>query len=381
MLKFVSGDFFDYDADIRINTVNCVGVMGKGVALVFKKKFPGMFIDYRNACNRNEVKPGKPHVWKDENLFSSCTIINFPTKVDWRNPSEYEYIEEGLIWLRQYLLEKENSTVTLPALGCGHGGLDWNKVKIMINKYLSDLNAQILVFEPSSSTRTSNFKLDDIQLKDQNIQRLLPNDGYYPPKLIGHSTPEIYCKGNTKLLHKKNIAIVANYKSSDREKNALLKVINELPVGEFAFTLGWGSSYEKDLAKEILSKGFDVILVIPFGILQLKVRKDLVSLWNYDKIAVLSTTKPNQEWKNYESINSLKLRMKLGNIIVFNSLNLEYMVKFEKEIDELDREFFYINYWDNEIDFLKNKKLQKIGISPVTKKPNIFPLLNSLIEI
>ena len=381
MIKFVSGDFFDYDADIRINTVNCVGVMGKGVALIFKNKFPDMFIDYYNACKRNELRPGKPHVWKDENLFSSCTIINFPTKVHWRNPSKYEYIEEGLIWLRQFLLEKENSTVTLPALGCGHGGLDWDKVKIMINKYLSGLNAQILVFEPSSSTKTSNYKSDDIQLKKQNVRKLLPNDEHYPLKLIGHSTGEIYCKGNTKLFHKKNIAIVANYKSSDREKNALLNVINELPVGEFVFTLGWGSSYEKDLAKEILSKGFDVLLVIPFGILQLKVRKDLESLWNYEKIVVMSTTRPNQEWKNYESVNSLKLRMKLGNIIVFNSLNLEYIMQFAKEIDEFDSEIFYINYWNSEIDFFRNIVAQKIGVSSVTKKPNVLPLLNSLKKI
>lgn len=381
MIKFVSGDFFDYDADIRINTVNCVGVMGKGVALIFKNKFPDMFIDYYNACKRNELKPGEPHVWKDENLFSSCTIINFPTKVHWRNPSKYEYIEEGLIWLRQYLLEKENSTVTLPALGCGNGGLDWNKVKIMINKYLSGLSTQILVFEPSSSTRTSNNKSDEIQLREQNIQRFLPGDKHYPAKLKGNSTREIYCKGNTELLHKKNIAIVANYKSSDREKNALLKIINELPVGEFVFILGWGSSYEKDLAKEILSKGFDVIFVIPFGMLQLKVRKDLESLWNYEKIAVLSTTRPNEAWKNYESVNSLKLRMKLGNLIVFNSLNLEYIMQYAKEIDEFDGEFFYINYWDSEIDFFKNIAAQKIGISPVTKKPNVLPLLNSLKEI
>ncbi|TYS60705.1 hypothetical protein FZD47_21085 [Bacillus infantis] len=381
MIKFVSGDFFDYDADIRINTVNCVGVMGKGVALIFKNKFPDMFIDYYNVCKRNELKPGKPHVWKEENLFSSCTIINFPTKIHWRDPSKYEYIEDGLIWLRQFLLEKEDSTVTLPALGCGHGGLDWNKVKIMINKYLSGLCTQILVFEPSSSTRTSNNEPEEIQLREQDIQRFLPGNKDYPPKLIEHSTREIYCKGNTELLHKKNIAIIANYKSSDREKNALLKIINELPVGEFVFILGWGSSYEKDLAKEILSKGFDVIFVIPFGILQLKVRKDLESLWNYEKIAVLSTTRPNEAWKNYESVNSLKLRMKLGNLIVFNSLNLEYIMQYAKEIDEFAGEFFYINYWDSEIDFFENIAAQKIGISPVTKKPNVLPLLNSLKEI
>lgn len=381
MIKFVSGDFFDYDADIRINTVNCVGVMGKGVALTFKKKFPDMFIDYYNACKRKELKPGKPHVWKDENLFSSCTIVNFPTKIHWKNPSKYEYIEEGLIWLRQFLLDKENSVVTLPALGCGHGGLDWDKVKIIIIKYLSDLNAQILVFEPSSSTGIPQRNLDNIHLKNYSIQKLLPSDEHYPQRLRGHLTNEIYYKGNTRLLHKKNIALVTNYKSNDREKSALLKIVDELPVGEFVFTIGWGSKYEKDLAKVILAKGFDILVIIPFGILQLEVRKDLEALWNYEKIGVLSTTTPNQGWKNYESINSLKLRMKIGDIVLFNSINLEYITQFSKEIKELNGKKFYINYWNEEIDFFRNFATTKIGINSTTKKPNVLPMLNSLKEI
>ena len=169
MIKFVSGDFFDYDADIRINTVNCVGVMGAGVALIFKKKFPDMFDDYYKACKKNEVQPGHPHVWKDVTLLSECTIINFPTKIHWKNPSQYEYIEKGLIWLRDYLSNITDSTVTLPALGCGHGGLEWEKVKVMITNYLKDLNVTILVFEPSSSTKKPISDSNKFDLKNHNI--------------------------------------------------------------------------------------------------------------------------------------------------------------------------------------------------------------------
>jgi len=174
MIKFVGGDFFDYDADIRINTVNCVGVMGAGVALLFKNKYPNMFDEYFRACERNEVEPGKPYVWEENNMFSKCTIINFPTKIHWKNPSEYEYVEKGLVWLRQYLLERNNSTVTLPALGCGHGGLEWDKVKEMIIKYLSEVNSKIFVFEPSSSTTTYISEEINEKLKEQKILRLLP---------------------------------------------------------------------------------------------------------------------------------------------------------------------------------------------------------------
>ena len=133
MLKYVKGDFFDYEADIRINTVNCVGVMGAGVALLFKNKYPEMFKDYSNACLKGEVKVGEPHVWVEDDMFSKLTIINLPTKIHWRNPSKYEYIEKGLEWLKNYLLDKENSTITVPALGCGHGGLDWAIIKDMID--------------------------------------------------------------------------------------------------------------------------------------------------------------------------------------------------------------------------------------------------------
>ena len=90
MIEFVSGDFFEYDADIRINTVNCVGVMGAGAALQFKNKFPDMFLDYQKACELKQIKPGNPHVWLGQDIFSKLTIINLPTKDHWKKPSEYE---------------------------------------------------------------------------------------------------------------------------------------------------------------------------------------------------------------------------------------------------------------------------------------------------
>lgn len=158
MLKFVTGDFFDYKADIRINTVNCVGVMGTGVALAFKNKFPKMYKEYRSLCKRQKIDPSHPHVWREKDLI----IINLPTKIDWRNPSEYSYIEENLVWLRNYLLKKEDLVITLPALGCGHGKLSWKKVKEMIEDYLDDLSVEILVFPPSSSKRISSHTYKEL---------------------------------------------------------------------------------------------------------------------------------------------------------------------------------------------------------------------------
>lgn len=381
MIKFVTGDFFDYEANIRINTVNCVGVMGAGVALLFKKKFPDMFKEYYKACKIGEIMPGKPHVWSQYDMFSDLTIINFPTKLDWRNPSEYEYIEKGLSWLRNYLKDKKEATVTLPALGCGHGGLDWEKVKGMIINYLGDLEVKILVFEPNSSTRINFDSENEDLLKNNNIQVLLPSNVLYPHKLVGRSATEIFYKGNVNLLNEKSIALFANTKSEIREKEALNKLINELPKDRFVFYLGFGNSVEIDLVKEVLQKGYKVVIFIPFGIFKLKVRNDLQSIWDYNNLLVLSITKPDQDWKRYESINMLKFRLKIANVMLINSLNVDNISRYGKDIMEANNQVFYINYWKNDINFYNTLKAQKIGINPVTLKPNISPILKSIDEI
>lgn len=378
MIKFVKGDFFDYDADIMVNTVNCVGVMGAGVALSFKNKFPKMFKDYSNACVKGEVQPGKPHVWIENNMFSKLTIINFPTKIHWKNPSEYEYIEKGLIWLKEYLLKNEDSTVTLPALGCGYGGLDWEIVKKMINDYLGNLKAKILIFEPESSI--SSKLTDELTetLANRNIQRLNPSDDYYPIKIKGRSSVELFYKGNIKLLMKKNISIIVNSKPDEREEKALSAFINELPNDNFVFLLGYSNSFEINILKEILIKGFKVILIIPYGILQLKIRKDLLDIWNDENIVILSQSFPMQTWKNFESIKALKFRIKISDLILINSLHFEKIKKFEKDFNEVNNLKFYFNYWNDQIDFFKRISAIKIGLNPKTMKPNISKVINSL---
>lgn len=147
-VRFVAGDLFNQSADIRVNTVNCVGVMGKGVALMFKIQYPLMFHDYKMACQQGLVIPGKLHIWTAPD---NTVVINFPTKRHWRNSSLYADIKIGLVALKAYLEDAGKVTVALPALGCGHGGLDWCRVSKLIRKYLSGLDAIIYVFEPASS--------------------------------------------------------------------------------------------------------------------------------------------------------------------------------------------------------------------------------------
>lgn len=145
MIHFTSGNMFDYPADILCNTVNCVGVMGKGVALEFKKRYPAMFRVYRQVCRRGDLSPGGLFPWKTPD---GRLVINFATKDHWRDPSRYSYIRDGLNLLRQLLLVHRGKRVHIPALGCGNGGLDWNEVRPMIQNALEDVDAEIWVFEP-----------------------------------------------------------------------------------------------------------------------------------------------------------------------------------------------------------------------------------------
>ena len=136
-------------ADLRINTVNCVGVMGAGVALAFKQRYPAMFKAYKQDCAAGLVKPGKMHVWRSNTEW----IINFPTKRHWHDGSRYEDIEVGLEALAAYLKIHAPLRVTLPALGCGNGGLNWSRVSEMIKKHLEPAAQlmEIFVFAPGGS--------------------------------------------------------------------------------------------------------------------------------------------------------------------------------------------------------------------------------------
>lgn len=141
------GDILNSNMQTIINTVNCVGVMGKGLALAFKQAYPEMFKDYKKKCDQKEVKIGRPYLFK---ISDSRWILNFPTKDDWRKDSKIEYVEAGL----KYLAENYNSlgitSLAVPPLGCGNGGLDWEaEVFPLVKQYLLALNMPMEVYIPS----------------------------------------------------------------------------------------------------------------------------------------------------------------------------------------------------------------------------------------
>lgn len=381
MIEVVQGNFFDYDAEIRVNTVNCVGVMGAGVALQFKNKFPKMYEEYVKECGLGKVRIGKPHVWIDSGFFnSSPIIINFPTKNDWKKPSEYDYVEKGLLWLRDYLQEKGNVRITLPALGCGHGGLDWSIVKKMIFDYLQGLEAQIFVFEPASSVDTNLDSEDLNALSNLGIVKLMPNDVNYPARLIGKSATNIYLNGDITAFQNKLLSIIIDTKATEREKTAVLDCIDNLPDGDFSFLLSYNSSFEIDLVKTLLSRRNKIIVIIPYGILNLKLRKDLIPLWSRDQITVVSISKPKQSWSRYESINSLKFRIKTADLILITNFETSPLTKFERELKESKVPLFFINYWSEKNDLYERLNAFSIGKDKETQRPNLSLLHNALFK-
>lgn len=150
MIISKEGNIFDSNAEALVNTVNTVGVMGKGIALQFRKNFLANYKAYSDACKKGEVIVGKMFVQKDSNLsMGDRLIINFPTKKDWRKPSEYIYIEEGLRDLVKVIDQYGIKSMALPPLGAGNGGLKWEKVRDLIDRYLGNLPIDIFVYEPN----------------------------------------------------------------------------------------------------------------------------------------------------------------------------------------------------------------------------------------
>ena len=133
MVKIEYGTIFDSPAQTLVNTINCVGVMGKGLALEFKNKYPAMFDKYKSFCNKGVFKPGVLWIYKAPD---GKWILNFPTKIDWKNPSKMEYLEEGLQKFVEIWKGKEITSIAFPLLGCHNGGLNADEVIPLMKKYL-----------------------------------------------------------------------------------------------------------------------------------------------------------------------------------------------------------------------------------------------------
>lgn len=167
MLNFQTGNLLKAPVEALVNTVNTAGVMGKGIALMFKEAFPENFVAYKEACRRGEVQVGRMFVTESSRLEGPRWIVNFPTKKHWRQPSRIEWIMEGLADLKRVIEEKEIKSIAVPPLGCGNGGLEWAEVRPEIERALLPLvDVNVMVFEPTEQYQNV--------AKPVGVQRLTP---------------------------------------------------------------------------------------------------------------------------------------------------------------------------------------------------------------
>lgn len=149
MIEVTSGDILKADADALVNTVNCVGAMGRGIALQFRNAFPENFTAYAAACKRGGVRPGQMFVFATGRISGPRYVINFPTKRHWRGKSLMEDIESGLVALVEEVVRLKLRSIAIPPLGCGLGGLSWPDVKSRIETCVAALpDVRVLLFEP-----------------------------------------------------------------------------------------------------------------------------------------------------------------------------------------------------------------------------------------
>ncbi len=158
MITILKGNLLESKAEALLNTINTKGIMGKGIALQFKKSFPDMFKVYQTASKSGQVAIGKMFVWQNPSMFGPRYIINFPTKDDWRRPSKLEYIQKGLIDLISVIKQLGIRSIAIPPLGCGNGGLDWETVRPLITSHLEAIpNISIEIYKPSGAPETIRF--------------------------------------------------------------------------------------------------------------------------------------------------------------------------------------------------------------------------------
>jgi len=154
MIELKSGNILEAKAEALVNTVNCVGVMGRGIALQFRNAFPDNYRAYKTACDRKEMKPGKVLVFDLNRFENPRLVINFPTKRHWKGKSRIEDIQAGLSDLVRVLCEYNVKSVAIPPLGCGLGGLNWLEVRPVVEQALASLpDVRAFLYEPEGAPK------------------------------------------------------------------------------------------------------------------------------------------------------------------------------------------------------------------------------------
>ncbi len=192
------GDLLKSEAQTLVNTVNCVGVMGKGIALDFKRRFPEMYDDYVKRCKAGQVKLGEPYLYRHLLL---PWVLNFPTKQDWRSVSRLEDIVRGLKYLEKHYQEWGIESLAVPPLGCGSGGLEWRVVGPTLYRYLNRLDIPVYLYAPFDTPSEQMSVAFDHHRSEPPLEEVA-TPAVSPVEPLGvHAVQELHSCGQRRLRH------------------------------------------------------------------------------------------------------------------------------------------------------------------------------------
>lgn len=377
MLRFTSGDMFEMDVDIRVNTVNCVGVMGAGVALAFKTRYPAMFRDYKRACDAGDVRPGELNIWRTLTEW----IINFPTKRHWRENSKYEDIEAGLRALRRYLDSLGKPVrVALPALGCGHGGLDWPRVSKLIEKYLEPVDAEIFVFEPADSVRAGEMTLTKRRgirrrVEELTLRTLRVGETSFPRALQHVDVSSVVVVGDASRLSQPMVVVSPSETPDSRELEAARECVEALTRAHVQLSFIVNGSGWRHLAQLAVSRGEDILLwcVDPIRLEALQLQQEL----EHGHVTVASLARDGDAWTQRGMLRTMRAALEVSRAQLITDSQPVPMVDTARSRSP---RLFFVRYASlaASVDRLLELGASPIGRSSNSRSPNITPILDAL---
>lgn len=256
MIELTKGNLLEADVEALVNTVNCVGFMGKGIALQFKQAFPENFEAYQKDCKAKKIRPGKMFVYETGEIFNPKYIINFPTKRHWRGKSKIEDIADGLKMLIEEIRCYKIKSVAVPPLGCGLGGLDWNVVRPMIEKSFEEIpEVKVLLYAPKGApdakempVRTERPKLTDARALFLKLMEQYLISAYRLTLLEIQKLAYFLQEAGEPLRLKYEAGLYGPYAHN---LNKVLEIL------EGHFIRGYGDSQKPDVELELLPKAID----------------------------------------------------------------------------------------------------------------------------
>ncbi len=386
MIEFTSGDMFGRAFDARVNTVNCVGVMGAGVALAFKERYPEMFREYKRECEAGRIKPGKLHVWK---RLHGDWVINFPTKRHWRDKSRYEDIKAGLEALREYLKDYVGVSVALPALGCGHGGLDWGRVSAMIQTYLSDTPAIVSVFEPKDSRAIgakvpeADQQIDPDELERADVGALDPDNPLYPDGLRETHARRVFYHGPSELLRFATVALVSSFKPAEREAvvvRALAEALAHQTSVVLAFILTGNRT--REVIESAIAQGTKVVAWVPRGLMSERLPKWVEHLVQAKLLVAVSVAPPKARWAPGTAREAFDAAAAASAAVIIADPKPDWLKRADwRSLHERHQSLFFVRYQDapaSAQQLWHEVKARPIGRDPSTGIPNVRAIVTLL---